>query len=86
MTTAPNPKGTMCAHGCGAQAPAGAIGAYCDRCYADGCLAGPDGICRYTIHEHEWSEIRHARFTGNPHRECLDCGDITLDLAEGMTT
>ena len=30
--------------------------------------------------DHDWSEVRHARFTGNPHRFCNQCGDITLDL------
>lgn len=33
-------------------------------------------------HEHEWSEVRHARFTGNPHRFCNGCGEVTLDLED----
>ena len=35
----------LCAHGCGHSA--GNDG-YCDDCYADQCLIGPDGTCRYT--------------------------------------
>lgn len=39
-----------CAHGCGGLA--GSDG-YCDSCYADQCLVGPDGLCRYTVTEDE---------------------------------
>lgn len=31
-------------------------------------------------HEHRWGPVERARFTGNPHRRCHDCGFITLDL------
>ena len=31
-------------------------------------------------HEHEWGPVETSRFTGNPHRKCLTCGEITLDL------
>lgn len=31
-------------------------------------------------HEHEWGPVEHARFTGNPHRKCTGCDEITLDL------
>lgn len=31
-------------------------------------------------HQHEWGPVESARFTGNPHRKCLTCGEITLDL------
>jgi hypothetical protein len=38
----------MCCHGCG-NAATGAPSAlglgYCDRCDADQCLVGPDGVC-----------------------------------------
>lgn len=34
----------LCSHGCGSVA--GNDG-YCDSCYADQCLVGPDGTCRY---------------------------------------
>lgn len=42
---------TLCAHGCGNIVPyqhASAGGAYCDDCFDDGCLVGPDGVCQYT--------------------------------------
>jgi hypothetical protein len=35
-----------CAHGCGSRA--GNDG-YCDSCYADQCLVGPDGLCRFMV-------------------------------------
>ncbi len=38
------PNGGMCYHNCGAKAESDG---YCDRCYADQCLVGPDGNCRY---------------------------------------
>jgi hypothetical protein len=31
-------------------------------------------------HIHNWGPIESARFTGNPHRRCLDCRAVTLDL------
>lgn len=40
----------MCNHNCGF--PAGSDG-YCDNCYADQCLVGPDGICGYTVSDDE---------------------------------
>ena len=35
---------------------------------------------RLEDHEHEWGAIEHATFTGNPHRKCKHCKQITLDL------
>lgn len=39
-----------CAHGCGRSSGSDD---YCDLCYADQCLIGPDGTCRYTQLEEE---------------------------------
>lgn len=33
-------------------------------------------------HVHHWGPIERAPFTGNPHRRCLYCLVITLDLAD----
>ena len=32
--------------------------------------------------EHEWGPVEIALFTGNPHRRCLNCRAITLDLTD----
>ena len=31
-------------------------------------------------HVHEWGDVEEARFTGNPHRKCKGCREITMDL------
>ena len=31
---------------------------------------------------HEWGKVEYARFTGNPHRRCKVCNEITLDLED----
>jgi hypothetical protein len=33
-----------------------------------------------TVHAHSWGPVRHGRFSGEPHRPCLTCSVITLDL------
>lgn len=40
--------GNRCVHGCGR--PSYSLN-YCDECNTDSCLVGPDGVCRYTIHD-----------------------------------
>lgn len=54
------PAKKFCGHGCGAEA--GNDG-YCDNCYADQCLIGPDGECRYTIQEDEPVESEDEDWT-----------------------
>jgi hypothetical protein len=33
-------------------------------------------------HVHNWGPVEHARLTGNPHRKCTGCNEITLDLED----
>lgn len=32
--------------------------------------------------EHEFGPVEIARFTGNPHRRCIHCRFVTLDLTD----
>jgi hypothetical protein len=36
-------------------------------------------------HVHQWGPVEESRMTGNPHRKCLGCGEVTLDLEGGAT-
>ena len=38
--------------------------------------------CRGEEHVCEWGQVEYARFTGNPHRKCLTCGNVNLDLSD----
>lgn len=40
------------------------------------------GHCRYCgiSCEHRFGSVDYARMTGNPHRTCLDCGVVSLDM------
>ena len=33
-------------------------------------------------HDHEWGDVELSRFTGNPHRKCLHCSAVNLDLED----
>lgn len=38
--------------------------------------------CAEHHESHEYGPVVRARFTGNPHRKCLHCGHITMDLED----
>jgi hypothetical protein len=35
-----------------------------------------------TDHEHTWGEVEWSRLAGTPHRKCLTCNVISLDLSD----
>ena len=70
-----------CCHGCGRIAPSGD---YCDDCYADQCLIGPDGNCRYATPLDKYREycLSCSRHAGGSIDECDECQECGADLNE----